>query len=940
MRGFGRSLGGLFVVIALGLFALASPLPVRAASPLAFVVTNRNETPAADANCVVINCSLRQAVNASNGNDPGVGNHNTITFTNGLTGTITLTNGVLDLMRNVTIDGTGATIAVDTSHAATAFQVDAGATLNALIIQNSGSVVNPGGGIENFGILTVTNSVFSGNTGESIGGGIENFGTLTVTNSALIGNSAPEGGGIFNGGTLTVTNSAFANNSVPSSGSATGGGGIANGPNSSAFLTNTTFSGNTDARGGGGGIYNISSATMFLTNCTLFNNSALGAARGGGILNRGTLTLTNTLIASSPTGGDIQQEGVLTGTNNLIDDPAPGTGFSDSLSGNIINHPALLGPQGTYGSANGTQTFPLLPGSPAIDAGTSSGPPSNDVLATDQRAKNRLNAPDIGAFESQGFTLTPGTGSGQVTNINHAFPTPLTATITANQSGEPVDGGTITYIVPPSGPSATLSANPVTIAGGAVSVTATANGTAGPAYFVGLSTRGATAMPSAFTLTNYPLPVANADSYSVNEDGSLSVSGVNSLLVNDSAGPGPLATTLFGPGPAHHTGAFTLNVDGTFTYTPTANFSGSDSFSYVVTDSLGNVSPPATVTITINLVNDQPSFTASNPPAVPANSGAQTVSNWATFNPGPGANEATQTVLAYTISTISNPVLFATPPAVALNGTLTYTPAPNSAGTSTFDVTAQDGGGTLNGGIDTSLPQTFTITVNTVAPTATNDAYSTPVNTTLTVSAASGVLANDTLGVPAATISAHTTPSHGTLTLNGDGSFTYTPANSFVGTDTFTYTATNTAGTSPAATVTITVTNVLQTTTLTCGATDARIPVGGTGQCTATGHYADGSTQTLTSGVTYTTSDPNVATVDPATGKITGTATGTATITVHVGNVQTTLTVTVYPPSVTGVIPPGQRPTGANVSNPAASPAPDSRGSGSPAAPPAPIPGR
>ena len=50
------------------------------------VVTNTNETAAADATCIVGNCSLRQAVNAANANDPGAGNHNTITFTAGLRG--------------------------------------------------------------------------------------------------------------------------------------------------------------------------------------------------------------------------------------------------------------------------------------------------------------------------------------------------------------------------------------------------------------------------------------------------------------------------------------------------------------------------------------------------------------------------------------------------------------------------------------------------------------------------------------------------------------------------------------------------------------------------------------------------------------------------------------------------------------------------------------
>ena len=120
----------------------------------------------------------------------------------------------------------------------------------------------------------------------------------------------------------------------------------------------------------------------------------------------------------------------------------------------------------------------------------------------------------------------------------------------------------------------------------------------------------------------------------------------------------------------------------------------------------------------MNAVNDAPSFTAGDPPTVLEDSGAQTVSNWATFNAGP-ANESTQAVLGYTVSNVSNTALFSTQPAVAGNGTLIYTPAANAFGTSTFQVMVQDDGGTASAGVDTSAAQTFTITV-----TAVNDAPS------------------------------------------------------------------------------------------------------------------------------------------------------------------------------------------------------------------------
>ena len=110
------------------------------------------------------------------------------------------------------------------------------------------------------------------------------------------------------------------------------------------------------------------------------------------------------MIRSSPQrrlGGDIDGAASVSGADNLI-----GVGGSDGLvngqNGNMVGVAApLLGSLGSYGGP--TQTIPLLPGSPAIDAGTSSGAPT-----TDQRGENRVGAVDIGAFESQGFTLTPG----------------------------------------------------------------------------------------------------------------------------------------------------------------------------------------------------------------------------------------------------------------------------------------------------------------------------------------------------------------------------------------------------------------------------------------------------------------------------------------------------------------------------------------------------
>jgi hypothetical protein len=118
------------------------------------------------------------------------------------------------------------------------------------------------------------------------------------------------------------------------------------------------------------------------------------------------------------------------------------------------------------------------------------------------------------------------------------------------------------------------------------------------------------------------------------------------------------------------------------------------------------------LTVTVNAVNDAPSFTASDPPAVDEDSGEQTVNGWASgFTPGP-SDESGQSLVSYTVSNVSDSAFFSAGPSVDNSGNLTYTPAANAFGTVTFDVTVKDSGTTADDGIDTSEVQTFAITVN------------------------------------------------------------------------------------------------------------------------------------------------------------------------------------------------------------------------------------
>ncbi len=406
------------------------------------------------------------------------------------------------------------------------------AVSNSTVSNNGGQ---DGGGIYNGGTLTVSNSTFAGNSGSN-GGGVYNFGgKLSMSNCTLTGNSALIGGGIANVGTATLTNTTVSDNSAGFVGIIIDYVGYGGGIWSDGTLTasNCTIAGNSALAGGsGGGIF--SQNTLTASNCTIAGNSALAGGSGGGITNHGTLTasnctvagnsatnaggidnvyggsatLNNTLVAGSTSGGDLYNDSsdhsVFSGAYDLIGDGSDLSSFTHSLSGN-----PLLAPLGNYGGP--TQTMALLLGSPAIDAGSVAlaVDTNGNPLTTDQRGAGfpRIlnNTVDIGAFESQGFTITLSSGSNQSALVNTAFAGPLVVAVAANNPAEPVAGGIVTFTAPTSGASAVLSGSPATVgSNGQASVTTTANGTAG-AYTVTASIAGA-ANPASFSLANTEPP--------------------------------------------------------------------------------------------------------------------------------------------------------------------------------------------------------------------------------------------------------------------------------------------------------------------------------------------------------------------------------------------------------------------------------------------------
>jgi hypothetical protein len=337
-----------------------------------------------------------------------------------------------------------------------------------------------------------------------------------------------------------------------------------------------------------------------------------------------------------------------------------------------------------------------------------------------------------------------------------------------------------------------------------------------------------TLAPDASGTATVTLTATNSDLLSVSDTFTLTVTPVNDAPTFTASDPSAsdedsgkrtlTAWATFSPGPANESAqtavsytvsnisdpslfsvAPAISASGTLTYTPAANAFGTVTFQVQVKDSGGtanggvDASAPQTFTITVNPINDAPTFTASNPPAITEDAGPQTLANWATFNPGP-ANESAQTA-TYAVSAISNPALFAVPPAIDASGTLTYTPALNMFGLSTFTVQVTDSGGTAGGGSDTSAFKTFTIAVNSV-----NDAPSISVSDPPSVTEDSGkatVTGWATFIPGPANESAQTSLGYTVSSISNtglfaiapvvaaDGTLTYTPAPNAFGTSTF-----------------------------------------------------------------------------------------------------------------------------------------------------------
>ncbi len=211
-------------------------------------------------------------------------------------------------------------------------------------------------------------------------------------------------------------------------------------------------------------------------------------------------------------------------------------------------------------------------------------------------------------------------------------------------------------------------------------------------------------------------PIANDDTPSTNEDTAVNVD----VMANDTdADIDALQIDSFDAVSANG-GTISLDVMGTpgdptddeLVYDPPGDFNGSDTFDYTVSDGL--LTDTATVNITIDAVNDEPSFTKGADVTVDEDSGAYLLGGgWATgITEGP-ADESAQ-ILTFTV-TAATPALFSTQPAVdPATGNLTFTPAANANGTTSVDIYLTDSGSNVPPNDNVSPTQTFNITITAI----------------------------------------------------------------------------------------------------------------------------------------------------------------------------------------------------------------------------------
>jgi hypothetical protein len=339
---------------------------------------------------------------------------------------------------------------------------------------------------------------------------------------------------------------------------------------------------------------------------------------------------------------------------------------------------------------------------------------------------------------------------------------PVVINALANDSDPDGDFLTVTSISQPASGAAVLNAD------GTITYTPPAGFLGTAAFTYTLSDgQGNSATGSLTVAVATPPPLAQNASVSTHPGAPVTID-----VLDNASDPNGLPLTLTGlTAPAD--GSVVLNPDGTLTYTPNTGFSGSDSFAYTISDGLGT----ASATVTVQVGNQPPVATDVTATTTP---GQPVVVNVLADDYDPDGDTLSVTATSQPLNG-----------SVTINSddTLTYTPGPGFVGADSFTYTISDGyGGTA----------TATVTLTETPPSVTDSTVTTTPSTPVSLDVLTA--ASDPAGLPLS-VTQLTQPSDGTVTLNPDGTLTYTPGADFTGYDLFSYTVTDSLGGTATATV-------------------------------------------------------------------------------------------------------------------------------------------
>jgi len=459
------------------------------------------------------------------------------------------------------------------------------------------------------------------------------------------------------------------------------------------------------------------------------------------------------------------------------------------------------------------------------------GPAHGTVTMNPDGTFNYVPAANFNGTDSFTYTVSDGNGgtttgtvSVNVAAVNDA-PTTSGGTATGNEdtaitgqlAATDIDGDALTFGLAQNGAPAhgTVTVNP----DGSYAYTPAANfnGTDSFTYTVSDGNGGTTTGTVSVNVAAVnDAPTTSGGTATGNED--TAVTG--QLAATDIDGDALTFGLAQNGGPAH--GTVTVNPDGSYSYTPAANYNGTDSFTYTVSDGKGGTAT-GSISITVDPVNDAPTTSSATVAGQEDGSIAGRVTG----------HDVDGDALTFGLATNGGPAHGT----VAFNpdGTFTYTPAPNFNGTDSFTYTVADG----NGGTTTGTVSVNVAAVND-APTTAGGTATGNEDTSITGQLAATDIDGDALTFG---LAQNGGPAHGTVTVNPDGSYSYTPAANYNGTDSFTYTVSDGQGGTTTGTVTLNVAPVNDAPTTSGSATTGTEDQSVTGQLAATD--VDGDTLTF-----------------------------------------------------------------------------------------------